>query len=441
MKVKEKVKKAVGSAVYKKASIGLGSSFLTKVGGMGLAFALQLVLTRVMGTEDYGAYAYVDGWLKVAVLIGTFGFTSASARYVSKYKSQRRYSTLARYIAYSRRRVLYISVVCGFSLALGGWIAYDANNLKWTFLVAGLCVPFTAVLNVASAELRALGEVIKARVPPKIIKPLLLGGSVLAAGTLFEIDVDSMTAQAYTGCAAALSLGVGFYLANKVLEDNTKSFEKTSRISRVEAKWIWSAKDMLLVSGFNLVLLRADTLMVGALVGTEQAGIYSIATKVANALNFFLIVVNFVLGPIVSELHSNRKTKKLKKIVKLSSRLIFIATFLLAIGIGVFRSEVMNLFGEAFTSGSSALTILAAAQVINASAGSAILILKMTGREKISTYIMGASAVVNLALNFTMIPVFGLEGAALATGTTVVFWNILAVYYCRKEANTNPFFL
>ena len=87
----------------------------------------------------------------------------------------------------------------------------------------------------------------------------------------------------------------------------------------------------------------------------------------------------------------------------------------------------MGLFGQEFVSGSPALIILSGAQLVNAAAGSVGLTLMMTGHERSTAYGLFVSAVVNVVLNAVLIPQFGVVGAAVATATSTILWNVLLI--------------
>ena len=60
-------------------------------------------------------------------------------------------------------------------------------------------------------------------------------------------------------------------------------------------------------------------------------------------------------------------------------------------------------------------------------------LLNMTGKEKIARNIIIVASVLNIILNLTLIPIYGLLGAAYATSISTVVWNALAVAQIKKE--------
>jgi O-antigen/teichoic acid export membrane protein len=92
-----------------------------------------------------------------------------------------------------------------------------------------------------------------------------------------------------------------------------------------------------------------------------------------------------------------------------------------------FPGFLLGLFGEEFMQATRLLRILSFGQVVFALSGPVMYILTMTKHEKTAVYIMLVTAGINLVGNAVLIPLIGLKGAALATASTTVLWNIIAV--------------
>ena len=59
--------------------------------------------------------------------------------------------------------------------------------------------------------------------------------------------------------------------------------------------------------------------------------------------------------------------------------------------------------------------------------GSVGVILNMTGKEKVFRNILSIALVINITLNILLITKFGIEGAAIASATSMIFWNLYSV--------------
>jgi len=91
------------------------------------------------------------------------------------------------------------------------------------------------------------------------------------------------------------------------------------------------------------------------------------------------------------------------------------------------------LFGSSFTAGANALSILSLGQFVNALTGSVGYMLLMCGHEKSLRNTLIGAALLNVMLNVTLIPRYGIIGAAVAGATSNVWMNIsCAVLVYRK---------
>jgi O-antigen/teichoic acid export membrane protein len=100
---------------------------------------------------------------------------------------------------------------------------------------------------------------------------------------------------------------------------------------------------------------------------------------------------------------------------------------------------VLNLlYSEEFVSAHIALLILSISHFFNTITGPKAALLAMTGHEKYLIWARGFTLVVSTLAKFLLIKHFGIEGAALGTGLTLVLWSVLIVYYGRKKLGIDP---
>ncbi len=61
----------------------------------------------------------------------------------------------------------------------------------------------------------------------------------------------------------------------------------------------------------------------------------------------------------------------------------------------------------------------------------------MTGHEKESAQILAVAVTINIFLNYGLIPVYGLEGAGIATASTAFLWNAWMGWYVWRTVGIN----
>jgi O-antigen/teichoic acid export membrane protein len=105
--------------------------------------------------------------------------------------------------------------------------------------------------------------------------------------------------------------------------------------------------------------------------------------------------------------------------------------------LAIFPDFFLGLFGDGFRTGSTALTIVALGQLVNAAAGPSGNVLIMTGHEGIAVRAVGAGALANLLLAIVLVPPLGVSGAAIAFTSSLVIWNVALVVIARRRLGVN----
>tara|TARA_B110000238_G_C16029158_1_gene396641 strand:- start:515 stop:1051 length:537 start_codon:yes stop_codon:yes gene_type:complete len=165
----------------------------------------------------------------------------------------------------------------------------------------------------------------------------------------------------------------------------------------------------------------------------EDVANYRVAFKIATLITFTQFAINARIAPQISSLWSNKKTKDLQSIIYKASLLNTIVGIPLFFFIMIFGEFLLSIFGEGYEGSISILRILCFGQIINALCGPVMYLLNMTGNEKEARNTMIYAAIVNISANILLIPIFGLEGAAWATSSTMILWNIWALMVGYKR--------
>ena len=94
--------------------------------------------------------------------------------------------------------------------------------------------------------------------------------------------------------------------------------------------------------------------------------------------------------------------------------------------------------GDSFTAQNTTLEILMLGQIVSGIAGPAGYLLAMTGNQKILALIVLTTALLNIILNYILIPEYGTNGAAFATLSTIIITNVTMATVAIKRLKINP---
>ena len=141
------------------------------------------------------------------------------------------------------------------------------------------------------------------------------------------------------------------------------------------------------------------------------------------------------MGPLISGHHAKGENKIAQSKITMMARFIFICSLPLVIILCAFPSSILSiLFGNIYAAGATALIILTLANGFSMSMGQAGHIMSITGKEKYTAYAALIAVVLNVGLNAYLIPLHGMNGAAIGTATSIIFWNGLLAYWTATKA-------
>ena len=135
-----------------------------------------------------------------------------------------------------------------------------------------------------------------------------------------------------------------------------------------------------------------------------------------------LLAVKSIAAPKFAELYRNKDFSGLEKVTQQSTKLIFWTTLPLVL-VFVFCSEfLMGIFGEEFRLGVLSFIILSAGRLVVAFSGAAGNLLQMCGKQVIFMNVAIIGSLINIILNFVLIPIYGINGSAMATMISIVIF-------------------
>jgi O-antigen/teichoic acid export membrane protein len=145
-----------------------------------------------------------------------------------------------------------------------------------------------------------------------------------------------------------------------------------------------------------------------------------------------------VVAPRIAHLHAQGDARQLQRLVTVSARaavlMAFPATIILAMFGGILLKFVV---GEGYALAATPLVVLGLGQLLGSYMGSGALILNMTNNERAVAVGLGVAAVGNMIGNLVFIPIWGMQGAALATSITTVAWSTILARESARRLGLN----
>lgn len=183
-----------------------------------------------------------------------------------------------------------------------------------------------------------------------------------------------------------------------------------------------------------------DTFLLQILEGPTTVAYYKAVYPIAIALNLINGSFGFLYLPLVSKSSGRDGRSHVKQLYALSTGVSFAATVPIAVAVLAFPSLIIGLvYPQSYTVAAFALQLLALAFFTEVVLGLNRASLNALGRTRANLTITVLSLAANVLLNTYLIPEFGLEGAAVATLLSFLFWNIGTSAWLYYTERLHPF--
>lgn len=381
-----------------------------------IGIILTLAVARALGAAELGRLTYT---LSLVTILTSFGELGLSTFYVREAQLRNRAALIGTFIG---TRVLSGTVVAA-GLAAYSVLGTD-RALSPLLLMGSLLLWFGIWPSIVTAVLRAR-ELMVYEAAAKIIATAATtagGIGMILAGYGIKGVLAAMLAVAVGMTGYHAWLAVRFLPRPVQLWQPVKTFAKFLR-----GAWPFASLSMLV-----MIYFRIDSLMLFALKGEEALGQYSAAYRALEVTLLLPWAVGASALPPVTRYLQARKNDVLRASLKLMQLMLTLAIPVAAFGL-VFSSRLFPLvYGPRFTEAGNVFRVLVFAIVAVYAASVTSTLISASARPGVNTGIALIMAVLNIGLNFVLIPNWSEVGAAAATVVTEWTGLLLGTLYIRS---------
>jgi O-antigen/teichoic acid export membrane protein len=141
----------------------------------------------------------------------------------------------------------------------------------------------------------------------------------------------------------------------------------------------------------------------------------------------------------MSDAIQHRRWDEVRRMYALSSRYLLLIGGLFFLGINLNVHDLISLLPEAFAAGRNVVYILSAGVLFNMATGSNTSVLFYSEHYRAGLVMLFGLIVLAFGTNLLLSPMFGLEGAALATVASMLLYNLMKFGYIWKRMDMQPF--
>ena len=392
-------------------------AFTVRVLSAGLLYLSQIVLARWMGSFEYGIYVFVWTWVLILGGLAHFGLNTASMRLAPEYRETGDFDRLRGLIRGARLASLASSTVVMLIGLAGVYLLQDKIQSHFVLpaYLAFICIPLYALTDVQDGIGRGNAWMSAALIPPYVLRPLLLLAAMFAAHS-YGLKMDAATAAGAAIVATWVTGIIQMFLINARV---AASVPKGPRHYDFKS-WLKTSLPLVLISAAELVLQNADVLVISRFMTPTDVAIYFAAGKTMALIMFVHYAVGSAVAHKFAALNARGDKEGLRAFVKDAVNWTFWPSLAGAVIILALGKPLLWCFGPQFDTGYPVMCILVVGFLFRSSMGPAEYLLNMLGEQALCATVLVAAAVLDIALNFALVPTWGLVGAAAATSMSLV---------------------
>ncbi len=396
---------------------GIGANLIAELARAAMLPLIAIAAARYLGSEGYGIFATGQALQAFAAIFGGFGLLYAILQLGARGEEE-----LPVLLSNSIVGALGTTLVA--YAALAGWVyLFDySHTVRVVVLVMGTAL-FPMALNVQfGAALQVRGR----------YTAIAIGGVVAAVANvayaltvvLADLGITMLALSPFIA-STAMSVFTAWLLRN----------DFSLRISPARIQSLFRTGFLFGVSDFlYFIYLSIDLVMLSLLVGARQVGLYNIPVRMLVVAYLLPIVVfNRVLYPRYFE-WSQVDRERLRRTYVLTSKGVLFIGMLAATALVLLADPfVPKVFGGSFQESALLLRILALALPLRYLSGSASAVLATNDKIGTRVRVQAATAALNLALCFILIPTLKARGASIETVITEAFLLVAQVAIVRWQ--------
>lgn len=378
-----------------------GWMFFGQMFSLLVSFFIGAWLARYLGPENYGIFNYAIAFVGLFGFIAPLGVDAILSRDL---------------VAYPEKRDELLGTAFVLKL-IGGVLAFLAASATAYFLETSSLVKMIVVifsLNFIFLSFNTVAFFFNSQVESKKnIKVQVFSTFISAFLKIILIILNlGILWLSLVFLIEAIIQGIGLLISYKNNNSTLKDWKFDNKLALNILKNSWL---LMLASAATFVYLKIDQVMIGRMMGATEVGLYAVAVKMADVWYFIPGIICSSLFPAIINAKNNNKEVYKKRLQNLYW-LMFFVSFIIALPISFLSKFLITwLFGYEYIKAASVLSIYIWAGIGFFLSMAINQYLMSEDRLKTIFVISLVTMIVNVLLNLYFIPLFGLNGAAIAT--------------------------
>ncbi len=425
----DKIKNYFISGAYKSALLQGAIALLT--------ILTSLFIARATGDKGFGVYTTVFTWISIISVGATLGLDDLLLKKLPVYSLNNSFSKIKGILSWSNLLGLGFGMLCTilFLLIVNFTSIHGLYEYKQYYLWAAWVIPLFVLMHVNQGALRGLKFLGWGQFAEKFVQPFAFFVFLVLA-FCFQ---DFFLTDEHAIIARTLSFLLAAVIALFLLLKFSKPYRKSDSTEYEIDNWWGSCRYFAITSLLYIINTRIDIVFLGLFqMPEEQIAFYNAALKISDIGLIPFAVLYTVTAPMYSKLYAADKKSELQLFFTKTTRITFVIVSTLLIIIVWTGPSLLSLFGDSFKEGYQVLIILSFTKFVHVFVGPVNYLLMMVDLEKEATLALFISVILTIVLHCFWIPLYGITGAAYATMSGLVFFELIICYFSYRRADILP---
>ena len=407
--------------------------FINNIFELGIRFVVGIALTRGLGTEQYGLYAYVL-WMLGFIALGTnLGLGEMSRRFIPEAIGRQNTREVSGFVQLSFSfRIVAAIILCSIILFTSSQWAYasgDEGNRMVFIIIAFYIIPYT-LQQALIGVFRGFQRFDYSFYVNLMIGPLRLVLILVA----MALGYDILTVLIINLITQVVAILTGVFLLQKLV--SLRSIFLRSLLSGDRKKQALKYAVIVLGTLGLSYLLSAETeiFFIGLYHTVEDVGFFRLAFTIGPLIMTFTGALGYVLLPAIAEQFGKGDMDKLKRIYITATRYLTMTSIPMAVGvIALAGSIITQIYGAEYSPVILPLQVICLPIAVARLAGPSDAVIRGINRPGyifITNFII---VVINIILSLLLVPNHGLLGAAIAISVSLVTGLPLRVIFVIRR--------
>jgi len=417
----------------KKIVLEYGKVGIVKLCAVLGAFGTSVILARFMGPKHYGEFTFMKSIFALGAIVGTLGTNRLVVRNIQQYKVKK--NIVGQKSIWLYATSITITTVIVFSLCIAAVVnifGVVGINRYFPVTIAVLC---GCMFKVEISVLRGYKKVFVAEVFDTFLRRSIF--IVLVATSIVVIEPIPQNIMLALAISYLLSYTVVRYRTRSIIPNDARWIDVTKKIEW--AKWTYAALPMMGLGIITVVNNYVDKISIEILGSSEDLGRYQVSYLVAKPFLISSSVIQSVLGPRIAEMYERGESGQISNICSTSTRCLVLLLIPLVLLIFLFSTQIISLvYGSSYLTDGPVLPVLSFGFLAFAATGPTSQVLLMTNNEGKLMTIGITGVIINIVMNYILIKVMGIMGAALATVIALTSQSFLMLYFSIAYLSIDP---